>query len=269
MHSRLVSSDRRLTSSLRQSPEVQRRLRVGFVMSTEVGLKTQYLNWRASLEPELAIDPEWIVINWWNQEGLIERLPVVPGKVKSWLRSRIELRQGLKSGPFDALYIANLKIMRGNKRALRAQPYFATSDSTMKLLQDFGDIYGMRRNSIPLYEWRRHSLLAEAYRGALALFPWSNWAAASLVDDYGVNPVRIHVIPPGVDIDRWRVPSRDPNKRRVDILFVGGDFYRKGGDVVLDWAHRTSARNWMLHLVTRERMSSPLPQVAAEEGEDP
>ena len=76
-------------------------LRVGFVMSTEVGLRTQYLNWRTCLPPEAGIDPTWAVIEWWHERGRLERLPGVPHLVKARLRSRLELRAGLGDRPLD------------------------------------------------------------------------------------------------------------------------------------------------------------------------
>ena len=55
-----------------------RPLRVGFVMSTEVGLRTQYLNWRECLSPDMGVDPTWAVIEWRQEGGLLERLPLLP-----------------------------------------------------------------------------------------------------------------------------------------------------------------------------------------------
>ena len=69
---------------------------IGFVMSTEVGLRTQYLNWREVLERgDIPVIPEWIVIEWWHEDRLLERLPGIPRGAKAALRSRLELREGL------------------------------------------------------------------------------------------------------------------------------------------------------------------------------
>jgi glycosyltransferase involved in cell wall biosynthesis len=75
------------------------------------------------------------------------------------------------------------------------------------------------------------------------LICWSDWARRSLVDDYGVDHDRIHVIPPGAagpffDLGAARLaapptrPATDGH-RPVRLLFVGGDFERKGGAVLL------------------------------------
>jgi glycosyltransferase involved in cell wall biosynthesis len=47
----------------------------------------------------------------------------------------------------------------------------------------------------------------------------------------------------------------------VNILFVGGDFFRKGGDLLLEWARNTTRKDWMLHIVTRDLVVPPHPSV--------
>ena len=77
------------------------------------------------------------------------------------------------------------------------------------------------------------------------------------------NRDRICINPPGVDTQRW-LPG-DPRAKQIkshcDILFVGGDFDRKGGALLLDWASTTNARGWKLHLVTRKRLDIDNPRV--------
>lgn len=74
---------------------------------------------------------------------------------------------------------------------------------------------------------------ARAYRSARALTPFSYWAESSLVLDYGAERDRITVIPPGVDLVSWRPGSLRNGAGPVRLLFVGRDFERKGGDVLL------------------------------------
>jgi glycosyltransferase involved in cell wall biosynthesis len=242
---------------------------VGFVMTTEVGLETFYLNLREGMDPELGIIPEWIVINWSKQNGLIERLPV-PRALKSMLRARVELLDGFAKGPFDAIFtplygLAWLAIL-----PLGGQPYFVPCDSTPRLQYTFGELYRKAPAKWAFYEQQKCLRLRETYRRAAALFPWSRWAAASLIQDYGVDPARVHVVPPGVDLERWRCPPRDKEQgQAVNILFVGGDFYRKGGDLLLEWASRTPTRNWLLHLVTRDTVHAPRSNVRVYNGLSP
>ena len=89
---------------------------------------------------------------------------------------------------------------------------------------------------------------------AAAHAPWSQWVADSLTTDYAVDPRRIEVIPPGVDTTLWTPADRTGDT--VKILFVGGDFLRKGGDVLLDAFAALPRGSAELRVVTR----SPIPR---------
>jgi starch synthase len=90
---------------------------------------------------------------------------------------------------------------------------------------------------------REREVLHSAYR----LFPWSDKACQSLLDDYGLPPEKISVLPPSVHLPASRVHTS--NARR-QILFMGGDFRRKGGRLLLDCYRRWFSSSCDLHLVT-------------------
>lgn len=246
------------------------KLHIGFIMPTEVGWETLYLNWRNTLgERDLGVDPQWIPIRWWKEGGLIERIPGLPGGIKARLRSRIEVHEGLAHGPFDALFVGGGHMLHRGRAKLSRQPYFLTTDATPRQLHTFGDHYGIYPSRFAAYERHKFRGWQERYQGALALFPWSTWAGQSLVEDYGADASRIHVMPPGVDVARWKCPVRDGRDGPVNILFVGGHFRRKGGHLLLDWAWRTAARDWTLHVVTRDRFIPEHPNVRVYNGLSP
>ena len=60
---------------------------------------------------------------------------------------------------------------------------------------------------------------------------------------------RVEVIPPGVDLAAWRRPDRPANPV-PRVLFVGGGFARKGGDLLLRWFAERGRGRCELHLVT-------------------
>jgi glycosyltransferase involved in cell wall biosynthesis len=74
-------------------------------------------------------------------------------------------------------------------------------------------------------------LEAEHCRGASALFPWSEFVARSMVDDYGCDPDRVFVIPAGPRYPPPSLEGRSWGGRAA--LFVGFDFERKGGRELL------------------------------------
>jgi starch synthase len=96
----------------------------------------------------------------------------------------------------------------------------------------------------------------------------STWVADSLIREYGVKPERVHVIPIGIDTDYWSpAPAweREPHER-PRLLFVGGHFERKGGQLMLD-AFRSMRLHERaeLHIVTRDRID-PEPGVIVHRG---
>jgi len=135
----MVSISQNPMSSERHAPTA-RPLRVGFVMSTEVGLRTQYLNWRTCLDPSMGVDPTWAVIEWYSQGGWLEQIPFVPNGLKSRVRAQLELRQGLGQADLDILFIAVLAVFYGQDRWLRSRPYVLTMDSTPEQLWEFGEL---------------------------------------------------------------------------------------------------------------------------------
>jgi glycosyltransferase involved in cell wall biosynthesis len=81
---------------------------------------------------------------------------------------------------------------------------------------------------------------------------WSRWAKDSLVKDYLVDADRVTVLHPGTTISNFPDPEangpRKPGPLR--LLFVGGDFKRKGGDLLLDVYRSHFRGRCELHLVT-------------------
>jgi glycosyltransferase involved in cell wall biosynthesis len=255
-----------LSAMERSLPDAGRQLHIGFVMSTELGLKTQYLNWRQGLA-EQDLTPDWIVINWWQPHGLFLPLGRKIHSVIARFWAQREIRRGLERGPFDALFMAG-HMLHAVRSALRKQPYFLALDTTRKQLTAFGELYGKGSMPFGLLERRRHLNRRQQYREAAAIFAWSNWCYNSIVNDYGVAPERVYVIPPGVDLDYWRCEERS-HEGPLNVLFVGSDFQRKGGDMLLRWAQTTTLQNWRLHLVTRDPITTHDPRIQVYNGLTP
>ncbi len=94
------------------------------------------------------------------------------------------------------------------------------------------------------------------FRRAAAVTTFSQWAADSVTRDHGIDRSRVHTIPPGVDLSLFPVPeSRDarPFGAPLRILFMGGEFERKGGPRLVDAFLRRFANNENveLHIATK------------------
>lgn len=99
------------------------------------------------------------------------------------------------------------------------------------------------------------------YHAAAHVVLWSEWAARSVIDDYKIDPRKVSVIAPGVDIAAFPPPPTRAPGKRVQILFVGNDFARKGGPDLLDVFAHGFADTAELHLVTHAPPASLPPHV--------
>ena len=73
------------------------------------------------------------------------------------------------------------------------------------------------------------------YDGAAGIFVFSDRVGRSFVDDFGQPPEKVVTVYAGANLDLAAVPPRGPRdpSRPPTLLFVGREFERKGGDVVL------------------------------------
>lgn len=92
---------------------------------------------------------------------------------------------------------------------------------------------------LPLHRERKKSLLTkrektalEFYRNCKGILTMGQWLAEDLVQNTGIAPEKVHCVGGGCNID---VEKIDPSQKKGNkILFVGKDFFRKGGVQVLD-----------------------------------
>src|SRR5262249_1015958 len=99
----------------------------------------------------------------------------------------------------------------------------------------------------------KNALNGRTFRKARKLITWNHWGKNSLIRDYGVSGSKVIVVPPGVDMVRWNF-NREAraNGRRLGRLFVGGEFQRKGGEVLLRAFRDSLAADCELDIVTRD-----------------
>jgi len=78
------------------------------------------------------------------------------------------------------------------------------------------------------------------YEAATGVFVFSDFVRDSLIADFGISPTRVHTVYAGINL---RVPSSTRDRERdLTILFVGRDFDRKGGPLLLRAFARVRAR---------------------------
>ena len=166
-------------------------------------------------------------------QGALERLPGFRNwSLRASLMARFALRGRRRQGPLDAAFVHTQVAALLSVGFMRAVPTVVSLDATPVNFDDVGEAYGHRRGR-PLVETVKMAVNRRAFLAAAALVTWSRLAADSLARDYGVPASRVRVIPPGVDLERFRPDSGGRPESLVRVLFVGGDFARKGGHDLL------------------------------------
>ena len=235
---------------------------MALVMDLTLGWRTNYRNWVRHFPQDMNIQPTWIVLSG-DKTLWIDKIPGLPRRIKNRLRASLLLRAGLRQGPFDATLIATSAALTALPRYMTQHSCFLYIDATPKQLYEFGDFYGWHPSISPRIEQWKHQKRAAAYRQARGIFCTSQWAAGSAAADYGASPENLHLLPWGVDLTQWQPgdPAEKAEKKECDLLFVGGDFARKGGPRLLEWAAGTKITGWRLHLVTQQTVETRDPRI--------
>lgn len=115
-------------------------------------------------------------------------------------------------------------------------PYAVYSDSNIRMAErgaatGFSDAFSLTERELAGVRARE----ADVYRNAALIFTMSDFLRQSFVSDFGVRPEKVHTVYAGLNLDVSRVPYPRPARPQRDptILFVGRQFERKGGDVLL------------------------------------
>jgi glycosyltransferase involved in cell wall biosynthesis len=231
-----------------------RPVRIGFMMDQIAGHITNYRNLRRVVDADPTLQPTWCEIEFHKADGAIERasrrLRFVPPYLTGVGRGSLELRRGLSSGEFDVLY-TNSSVAAFFVRRFQRTPTLLHLDSTPKQIDEM-PTYPSPNDPAPIAALKKR-MSTRLFTSVDAIQAWSAWARQSFIDDYGVRPDRVTVNPPGIETARWRPPSiARGTELPVRVLFVGGDFERKGGKLLLEWWKTTAPGTVELSLVTRD-----------------
>jgi glycosyltransferase involved in cell wall biosynthesis len=183
------------------------------------------------------------------------RRPLLPGTLRNsavTARSIQELEDGRR--PFDAAYFFGHTICMFLFRFRRRVPYVLAMDGTPLWYARHQLWYAFPRfDATSLVSRIKHLIVRSVYRGAHHLFPLSHGVRDSLVNEYGIPPEKITVLPPGVDLARFPCPDRTAGgrERPLRALFVGADYERKGGPLVVQLAQLPEFADVQFDVVTR------------------
>lgn len=88
-------------------------------------------------------------------------------------------------------------------------------------------------------------------KAAAKLFPWSNGVAESLRRDYNQSAERVQLLSPSLDLGQLPFKPRSALSAKPRFLFIGGDFQRKGGPLLLEVFRTHFVQRAELHIVTQ------------------
>jgi glycosyltransferase involved in cell wall biosynthesis len=139
------------------------------------------------------------------------------------LRSLTAARRLRAAGPVDGAIV-----LGAEQRLPRGMRYVVSADMTLLQARATHPVFSrLSEGTANAFAERQR----QVYDHAVALAPWSHWAARSLVEDYGADPARVHVVGAGRnhEVEPRARPWSPPR-----FLFVGREWERKGGPVVLE-----------------------------------
>jgi alpha-maltose-1-phosphate synthase len=109
----------------------------------------------------------------------------------------------------------------------------------------------VRYRQTPLFE-PLYRLEQRVFENSDLVISWSHWAAESVIRDYGIPAERVEVVHHGVSLPNVATPQ--PANPDLRIGFIGNDFSRKGGDLLLRVHQEHFADRVHLTLVSSDRI---------------
>jgi glycosyltransferase involved in cell wall biosynthesis len=244
--------------------------KIGWIFPRIMGTNTLFSNVGETAHPELAARSVWIGLSFRRPAPAIRRLPL-PGSLRVSLDLLSQALNTLRNHPdVSTLVIANLPQSPVYLPLVMRYATYFSIDITPSLIRHLSPWYDALLPPRGAMGSIQGGLLRTTYQQAAGIFPWSKWAGEGVRLDFGVPADRIHVALPGADVRKWPYVDRSTrgSSQVVRILMVGREFQRKGGDMLLDWAARTTAYKYELDLVTgfdqlpewvRTNVGNPLP----------
>jgi glycosyltransferase involved in cell wall biosynthesis len=107
--------------------------------------------------------------------------------------------------------------------------------------QVFAD-YGSGERLAPAYRQQVLERERQAYRQAGAVICMCQWAADSVINDYRIDPTKVHVVPGGANLDEAQLaqlpfaplPPPPSAGQPLRLGFLGKEWQRKGGPFLLE-----------------------------------
>lgn len=139
------------------------------------------------------------------------------------------------------------------------KPIIYLSDATFSIMVDYY-FKGLSKYAIN----QGNQVEQKAMDKATEIIVSSQWAANSVINDYHQNPSKVHVIEFGANIDdKDIIEKKFVYKGHLDLLFLGVDWKRKGGQIAVDackWLNENGVPA-TLHIVGIRKLKDSIKQL--------
>jgi glycosyltransferase involved in cell wall biosynthesis len=212
------------------------------------------------------VESTWVRIELEPTEW-VSRLPLIwnSHSLRIGTAAMVKVRSLMRSGHrFDGAFFNHILATPFLRRFRRTTPCVDSMDVTPADLIRYGQAYyrGSRNPGSSSMRSLKTAMTRSIFRQASYLFPYSEFTRQSLIEDYNIPEERIVVLPPGTDFQRWNANGHHRSDgTAMRVLFIGSEFQRKGGDIILSLAQREEFRSWQFDLVTRSQVTTALPNV--------
>ena len=228
---------------------------IGFVLEQALGHVTHAKNLQVNVPKDPQVRPHWALVDF-QVEGFAGSIPIYNSNwtVRAGFRARRHLGQIAKEANIDAIFFHTQVPAILARGWMNRFPSIVSLDATPLQYDQFGGVYhhGQGPVWLELMKWRMNR---DCYKAARRIVAWAEWTKRGLVDDYEVPSEKIVVISPGVNVSEWRRPApRETRSGPVKILFVGGNFERKGGLDLIQSFRTLRDLGGELHIVTRDQI---------------
>ncbi len=230
----------------------------GFILSTLLGNKTRYDTLKKYSAREFDINFTWAPVRHYYLPNETDPVAMLPGPLhtravviaQAWPVLR-RLRH------LDAVMVHQFEV--SSLLALRASapgaPIIVNAHDNPPVIDPATyPLYPEQRNKAA---WRSKLRLTNdlwAVRRAGYFLGFSPWSA-NIIERCGLNPFKVAAQHVGLDLEQWRAPPEKPETDKVRLLFVGGDFIRKGGTKLLQVYAADLADHCTLDIVTGTKLA--------------
>lgn len=156
-----------------------------------------------------------------------------PSRLRDLVNAQV-IQQAFRASPFDVL-------LQMDDLTIPRMPFYLYQDMSyaalLHWLNEGHALFGFTHLNLDVIA-RRAERQQKAYNRAAGVFTMSRWLGNQLLTLAGVPQSKIHVVYSGSNVigascDR----PRRTGPLRKKLLFLGRDFYRKGGDLVVQATH--------------------------------